>query len=369
MSRAPAAAVPAAPRSLVPGTPAPSPSMPAIAPAPARDSDAPMPVPRSRDPTPAEGLLRDLHEAIGPEVIGSGPAVRLLAVALLAGGHVLLEGVPGLAKTLLVRRFAERLALSFKRIQFTPDMLPSDIVGTIVLNPTTQRFEFRPGPIFAHVVLADEVNRAPPKVQSALLEAMQEHQVTVDGTTYPLPEPFIVIATQNPVEQEGTYPLPEAELDRLLFRIILGYPTAEEELAILRRHGGTAAPALPAPGVDDVFLNALRAEVLAVSASDDVLSYTADLVRRTREDSRILLGASPRAGVQFLRAAKASALLDGRTFVTPADAKELAFWILNHRVTLHPEVVAQQYASGRMGVEPVLREILEGRIAKAPVPR
>jgi len=351
------------------GAPAPSPSMPELATSPVAVPE-PLRVPgRPRGTTPAESLLRELDAALEPEVIGSGPTVRLLAVALLAGGHVLLEGVPGLAKTLLVRRFAERLDLSFKRIQFTPDMLPSDIVGTVVLNPSSQQFEFRQGPIFAHIVLADEVNRAPPKVQSALLEAMQEHQVTVDGITYPLPEPFMVIATQNPVEQEGTYPLPEAELDRLLFRIILGYPTADEELQILKRHGGTAAPALPAPGINAAAINVLKAEVLKVGASDDVLTYTSDLVRRTREDSRILLGASPRAGVQFLRASKASALLDGRSFVSPADAKELAFWILNHRITLHPEVVAQQYASGRMGVEPVLREILEGRVSKASVPR
>jgi MoxR-like ATPase len=319
--------------------------------------------------TPAEAMLKDLYDSIGPEVIGSGAAVRLLAVALLADGHVLLEGVPGLAKTLLVRRFAERLDLSFKRIQFTPDMLPSDIVGTMVLNPTTQEFEYRRGPIFAHVVLADEINRAPPKVQSALLEAMQERQVTVDGVTYPLPSPFIVIATQNPVEQEGTYPLPEAELDRLLFRILLGYPTAEEEVAILRRHAGVEAQAQAAPGITDAVINGFRTEVLRVAASDDVLQYTADLVRRTREDNRILLGASPRAGVQFLKAAKAAALLDGRKFVSPSDVKELAFWILNHRVTLHPEVVAQQYASGRIGVEPVLREILEGRVTRTTVPR
>ena len=349
----------------------PSLSMPEIAPgSPSADAGTAMPgTSRPQGSSPAELMLRQLDDEIEPEIIGSGPTVRLLTVALLAGGHVLLEGVPGLAKTLLVRRFSERLALSFKRIQFTPDMLPSDIVGTIVLNPTTQHFEFRPGPIFAHVVLADEVNRAPPKVQSALLEAMQEHQVTVDGTTYPLPDPFIVIATQNPIEQEGTYPLPEAELDRLLFRIILGYPTASEELAILKRHGGAHRDVLPAPGITAEVLVRFRAQALAVEAADDVLAYTADLVRRTREDSRILLGASPRAGVQFLRAAKAAALLDGRTFVSPSDVKELAFWILNHRVTLHPEVVAQQYASGRMGIEPVLREVLEGRVAKTTVPR
>ncbi len=348
-----------------------APASSARAPSAEADPAPRAPAPKGAAPaaTPAEAVLKDLYEAIGPEVIGSAPTVRLLAVALLSDGHVLLEGVPGLAKTLLVRRFAERLALTFKRIQFTPDMLPSDIVGTMVLNPDSQRFEFRPGPIFAHVVLADEVNRAPPKVQSALLEAMQEHQVTVDGVTYPLPDPFIVIATENPVEQEGTYPLPEAELDRLLFRILLGYPSAEEELAILRRHGGVPAPAAAAPGLTAERLIALKSEARAVTSNDEVLQYALDLVRRTREDARILLGASPRAGVQFLRAAKAAALLAGRDYVSPTDVKELAFPVLNHRVTLHPEVVAQQYATGRMGVEPVLREIIAGRVARAPVPR
>ena len=349
--------------------PAPSLSMPASSPTPSAPTPTPIAAASTPAETPPEAMLRDLYQALGPEVIGSGPAVRLLTIALLSDGHVLLEGVPGLAKTLLVRRFAERLDLTFKRIQFTPDMLPSDIVGTIVLNPTTQRFEYRQGPVFANVLLADEVNRAPPKVQSALLEAMQERQVTVDGITYPLPEPFIVIATQNPVEQEGTYPLPEAELDRLLFRILLTYPSQEEEIAILRRHGGPPAPPAPAPGITADLVNGFRAQVLRVSASDDVLAYATDLVRRTREDARILLGASPRAGVQFLKASKAAALLSGRNFVSPTDVKELAFWILNHRVTLHPEVVAQQYASGHLGVEPVLREILEGRVARTTVPR
>jgi MoxR-like ATPase len=357
-SPSPATASPPSPSMADTGSTAPAPRS-----APPTDST------RGRSKTPAEEVLQGLYDALGPEVIGSGPTVRLLAVALLSDGHVLLEGVPGVAKTLLVRRFAERLDLSFKRIQFTPDMLPSDIVGTIVLNPSSQRFEYRPGPIFANVILADEINRAPPKVQSALLEAMQERQVTVEGVTYPLPQPFIVIATQNPIEQEGTYPLPEAELDRLLFRVLIGYPTAEEELEILRRHAGPVAPPPATAGLTADVINRLRAQVPNVHASEDVLRYTAELVRRTREDARILLGASPRAGVQFLRAGKAAALLAGRDFVSPTDVKELAFSILNHRVTLHPEVVAQQYATGHLGVEPVLREILEGRVAKTTVPR
>jgi MoxR-like ATPase len=290
-------------------------------------------------------------------------------VALLAEGHVLLEGVPGLAKTYLVRRFAATLALSFKRIQFTPDMLPSDIIGAVVLNPTTRNYEYRPGPIFANVVLADEINRAPPKVQSALLEAMQERQVTVDGVTYPLPRPFLVIATENPVEQEGTYPLPEAELDRLLLRILIGYPTEDAEVEILRRHGSMLDENVASPALTSSTLLEFRDRALGLPISEDVLRYVAQVIRRTRDDRRVVIGASPRAGVQFVRAAKASALLDGRAFVTPEDVKGLAFPLLNHRLMLHPEVVTQQYTSGRPGLEPVLREIVSDALAGSPVPR
>jgi MoxR-like ATPase len=348
-------------------------------------SAAPTPVPTATKPTTAAraapaatapggdrgavDMLAALQKAVGEEVIGMEATVRLLAIALVSEGHVLLEGVPGLAKTFLVRRFASTLDLSFKRIQFTPDMLPSDIVGNVVLSPSTQSYEFRKGPVFANVVLADEINRAPPKVQSALLEAMQERQVTVDGVTYPLPRPFLVIATENPVEQEGTYPLPEAELDRLLFRVILGYPTAEAELEILRTHG-SQLPTVPAtsPLTSDTLLR-LRDRALQLRIGEDVLQYVASVVRWTRSDPRVLIGASPRAGVQFVRAAKASALLDGRDFVTPEDVKSLAFWILNHRLLLHPEVITQQYTAGRSGLETVLREIVGDGLAKSTVPR
>ena len=317
----------------------------------------------------AKQMLAGLQEAVGQIVVGQEDVVRQMTVALVAEGHVLLEGVPGLAKTLLVRRFSSTLDLSFKRIQFTPDMLPSDIVGTVVLNPQSHAFEYRRGPVFANVVLADEINRAPPKVQAALLEAMQERQVTVDGTTYPLPRPFLVIATENPVEQEGTYPLPEAELDRLLFRLMMTYPTPDAEVEILRKHGS----ALPENGVAHPLtaetLTRYRDRALDVTISDDVLRYVASVVRQTRVDPRILIGASPRAGVQFVRAAKAAALLDGRTFVTPDDVKALAFGVLNHRLLLHPEVITQQYVSGRTGLESVLREIINDGLAKAVVPR
>ncbi|MCI4340514.1 MAG: AAA family ATPase [Thermoplasmata archaeon] len=323
---------------------------------------------RSADQS-AVAMLAALQKSVGEEVIGMEAAVRLLAIALVSEGHVLLEGVPGLAKTFLVRRFASTLALSFKRIQFTPDMLPSDIVGNVVLSPSTQSYEFRKGPVFANVVLADEINRAPPKVQSALLEAMQERQVTVDGTTYPLPRPFLVIATENPVEQEGTYPLPEAELDRLLFRVILGYPTEEAEVEILRTHGSQLPNAPATSPLTAEMLLTQRDRALQLKMGDDVLRYVASVIRWTRNDPRVLIGASPRAGVQFVRAAKASALLDGRDFVTPEDVKSLAFWILNHRLMLHPEVITQQYTAGRSGLEAVLREIVGDGLSKSTVPR
>jgi MoxR-like ATPase len=336
------------PRTAVPPTP--------NAPAPPSLSDA-------------KAVYDRLVESVGESVIGYDRVVRLLTIAILAEGHVLLEGIPGIAKTMLVRRFSGALSLSFKRIQFTPDMLPTDIVGTVVLNPVSQQFEYRRGPVFANVVLADEINRAPPKVQSALLEAMQERQVTVDGIPYPLPRPFIVIATENPIEQEGTYPLPEAELDRFLFRIIMGYPTAPEERRIIERHTGPPVPDPRPIGVDAALLDRLRAEALSVNPTGEVLDYVVALLRGTREDPRILMGASPRAGVQFLRAAKAAALLGGRSFVVPEDVKGVLFDVLNHRVMLHPDLLAQRYVTGRNSVEPLLREVLHQQGDAVQVPR
>ncbi|MCI4351553.1 MAG: MoxR family ATPase [Thermoplasmata archaeon] len=314
-------------------------------------------------------VLAELQRTIGTSVVGSEKVVRLLAVALTAGGHVLLEGVPGLAKTYLVRSFANCLALSFKRIQFTPDMLPSDVIGAVVIDPRTRGFEFRPGPVFGNVILADEINRASPKVQSALLEAMQERQVTVEGRSYPLPNPFIVIATENPIEQEGTYPLPEAELDRFLFRILLTYPTAEEELQILRSRSevGDLYPDHAVVGPDEI----LRYQALArgVFAHADVLGYLAAMVRASRVEPRVLFGGSPRAAVQFLNAAKASALYSGRSHVVPDDVKELAFHVLNHRLVLHPEALAQQIASGRGTTEDLLRAVVTTLLDHTEVPR
>ena len=339
-------------------------------------SDAgPQPAPPPPDPAaealrvPAD-LLARLQKAIGENVIGYGDAVEALTIALACDGHLLLEGVPGLAKTYLVRSFAHALDLSFRRIQFTPDMLPADIIGNVVLNPSTRSLEFRPGPVFANVVLADEINRAPPKVQSALLEAMQEYQVTVDGQTYPLARPFLVIATQNPIEQGGTYPLPEAQLDRFLFRYLLGYPARADEVRILQRQG-EAPGQEPAPRIvtgDEVAL--LRARQAATYVSPAIFEYVADVIRETRRDARILIGASPRAGVHLLLAARARAALDGRRYVLPDDVRALAFPTLNHRIILKPEVrrpPGRETASPR---EPdVLREVVGAAVDRVAVPR
>ncbi|HEV2318081.1 MAG TPA: MoxR family ATPase [Thermoplasmata archaeon] len=340
---------------------------PVSAPVPTVAPTAPAPEPAPASEAPA--AIGRLSRSVGESVIGYDPIVRLLSVALISEGHVLLEGVPGIAKTMLVRRFSAALSLTFKRIQFTPDMLPSDIVGTVVLNPLNQAFEYRRGPVFANVVLADEINRAPPKVQSALLEAMQERQVTVDGVPYPLPRPFIVIATQNPIEQEGTYPLPEAELDRFLFRVIMGYPNATDERTLLERHTGPPVPEAESIRVDAALLDRLRDEALRVKLTDEVLDYVLALIRSTRSDPRILMGASPRAGVQFLRATKAAALIEGRNYVTPGDVKSVVFEVLNHRILLHPDLLAQRYVTGANGVEPLLREVLETRANEVKVPR
>jgi len=336
--------------------------------------------PRAREPT-ADGtnppetpiaapevVLRSLAEAVGVEVVGAEATVRLLYTALISGGHVLLEGAPGVAKTLLVRRFAGCLALGFKRVQFTPDMLPSDIIGSVALNPMDRVFEYRPGPIFTNIVLADEINRAPPKVQSALLESMQENQVTLDGVAHPLPRPFMVIATQNPIEHEGTYRLPEAELDRLLFRILIDYPTEVDEQSILRRHLSAEEPAPIEPVADVRTLDDHRSRLEGVFVAEDVLGYVARLVRGTREDPRILIGASPRAGVQLARAARAEAMLSGRSYVLPDDVKRVAFWVLNHRVALQPEVLTEGFAAGQ-GEERILFDVIAGLLERIPAPR
>jgi MoxR-like ATPase len=341
-----------------------SPSPPAGLPA------SPGPVPPPVQDTLPTDLLRRLIESISREVIGYEQVVRALAVALVAEGHVLLEGVPGLAKTYLVRAFSRALQLDFRRIQFTPDMLPSDILGTTLLRTQDLSFEFRKGPIFANVILADEINRAPPKVQSALLEAMQERQVTIEGRTYPLPRPFMVIATQNPIEQEGTYPLPEAELDRFLFRWILDYPSAEDEVNILKTRGDLTGGLIGTAILQPTDIERLRALHGGVFVGDDLFRYLASVVRETRTDRRLLMGASPRASVQFLMAVKAAALLDGRSYVIPDDVRELAFPVINHRVIVRPEVLTQSSGVGQVpGAVGQLRLILREDLDRIDVPR
>jgi MoxR-like ATPase len=278
-----------------------------------------------------------LREAVGQVVIGQDLALRQIFVTLLVGGHSLVEGVPGVAKTLLVRTLASAVALEFRRIQFTPDLMPSDILGTSILDPRNAEFNFREGPIFSELLLADEINRASAKTQSALLEAMQERTVTIDGERHTLSAFFTVFATQNPVDQEGTYPLPEAELDRFLFKILVDYPSEEDERGLLRRHHDEAAnPGEVAAVLTPREIERARAIVRGVTVSDEIVSYVAELVRATRIDFQYALGASPRAGLLLLRAAKAQAVLEGRSFVLPEDVQEMWAPALRHRVMLDP---------------------------------
>jgi MoxR-like ATPase len=285
---------------------------------------------------------RRILEALRTVVLGQDEATRDVLVALLARGHVLLEGVPGTAKTLLVRTLALALDVKFQRIQFTPDLMPADITGISMLTGA-QEFTFRPGPLFADVVLADEINRAPAKTQAALLEAMQERTVTVDGTSHPLSGVFTVFATQNPVEFEGTYPLPEAELDRFMIKALFGYPPATVEQGILTRYTqGFEADRPETYGVtrvtDGKGLEALRRAVEAVRVEPQITAYITAIVRATREAASLTLGASPRAGVSLLKAARSSALIDDRDFVIPDDVKRLAPAVLRHRVSVAPEL-------------------------------
>jgi MoxR-like ATPase len=284
----------------------------------------------------ASTILTRAAEEVSRVFVGSRSVVDLLFVGLLARGHVLLEGVPGVAKTTLVKAFAGTLACSFRRIQFTPDLLPADITGTYVLSPREGTFELREGPIFANVVLGDEINRAPAKTQSALLEAMQEAQVTIEGSTRALPDPFIVLATQNPVEQAGTYPLPEAQIDRFIIRVLIGYPSAQEEREILRRYGGAPqAPVRALLSPPDVL--ALQALVHRVHMEDELLEYIVRLSAFTRQHPQLVLGASPRASLALSHAARARALVSGRGYVLPDDVKALAPSVLAHRLVLTPD--------------------------------
>ncbi len=284
----------------------------------------------------ARERLAEVERQVTRVYIGEHKPVEMMLVALLARGHVLLEGVPGVAKTTLVKAFAVSLGCTVRRVQFTPDLLPADIVGTYVLNPREGSFSLRPGPIFANVVLADEINRAPAKTQSALLEAMQERQVTIEGDRFELPDPFFVLATQNPVDLEGTYPLPEAQIDRFLVRVMMGYPNQRDEVAMLKAHGVVAPePTGVLSPTDALQLQSIAARV---HVEDDIYDYAVSLTSFTRNHSRVILGASPRATLSLLRAAKAHAVLSGRPFVTPDDVRAVATPVLAHRLILVPEL-------------------------------
>jgi MoxR-like ATPase len=298
-------------------------------------------------------------------VVGQDEAINLLLVAALCEGHILFEGVPGVAKTLLAKSFAGSMALGFGRVQFTPDLMPGDILGTNLFNFQTNQFTLTRGPIFTEIMLADEINRTPPKTQAALLQAMQERAVTIDGTTHDLGRGFMVIATQNPIEQEGTYPLPEAQLDRFLFKVTIGYPSRDEERRIVAHQSNNSHAADPKHlGVDAVMdlsmLVALREQVRSVRASNDILDYIVDLVRATRERPQLKFGASPRAAAMLANAARAHAALQGRDYVLPDDVKLLAVPGLRHRVGLSPTAEIDG-----LTVESVVQQILE----IVPVPR
>jgi MoxR-like ATPase len=284
-----------------------------------------------------ERLRAEVHKV----VVGQDRALDLMLVALLSDGHVLVEGVPGVAKTLLARCFAAALGIGFNRIQFTPDLMPGDVIGTNLFNFQTNAFVLTRGPIFADVLVADEINRTPPKTQAALLQAMQERAVTIDGTTHPLSQAFMVIATQNPIEQEGTYPLPEAQLDRFLFKIDVGYPSRDEERSMVRVHGHrTATPPIEEFGLRPVAslgaLVEMRRAVAAIRLEEPIVDYVVDLVRATRGKASLLAGASPRAANMLATAARAHAAVQGRSFVIPDDVKALVLPVLRHRVVLAP---------------------------------
>ena len=306
-----------------------------------------------------------LRDEAAKVVVGYEAALEQVIVAVLAGGHVLIEGVPGIGKTLLARTVAALIDAPFRRVQFTPDLMPSDILGTQVFDLTRGQFFLKQGPVFTSVLLADEINRAPAKTQAGLLEAMEERQVTIEGERHALPDPYLVLATMNPVEYEGTYPLPEAQLDRFLFKIVLPYPPAEVEREILRRvHTGFDARDLAAAGLTPVLrpaeLPAARAAVRAVTVEDGLLDYIGRISGATRTSAELLLGASPRASIGLLLASKAAAALAGRSFVTPDDVKRLAPAVYRHRIVLRPEAEIDG-----LDADAVLQRLL----ATIPVPR
>ncbi|MET7615004.1 MoxR family ATPase [Streptomyces seoulensis] len=319
----------------------------------------------TEDAAAARASLETLRTEIAKAVVGQDPAVTGLVVALLCRGHVLLEGVPGVAKTLLVRALASALELDTKRVQFTPDLMPSDVTGSLVYDTRTAEFSFQSGPVFTNLLLADEINRTPPKTQSSLLEAMEERQVTVDGTPRTLPEPFLVAATQNPVEYEGTYPLPEAQLDRFLLKLTIPLPSREDEIDVLTRHASGfdprdlhAAGLRPVAGPAD--LEAARAAVARTTVSTEITAYVVDICRATRQSPSLTLGVSPRGATALLAAARAWAWLTGRDYVTPDDVKALALPALRHRVQLRPEAEMEGVTAD---------SVINSVLVQVPVPR
>jgi MoxR-like ATPase len=321
-------------------------------------------VPPSPDPSARTAILA-LRDEVAKVVVGQDGTLSGLVAALLVRGHVLLEGVPGVAKTLLVKTLAAALDADFGRVQFTPDLMPSDVTGQSIIDPADGSFRFRPGPVFTNLLLADEINRTPPKTQASLLEAMEERQVTVEGTARPLPDPFVVVATQNPIEYEGTYPLPEAQLDRFMFKLLVGYPTFEQETAVLARHQAGLDPhdvigagVRPVASLDD--LARARHEVAAVGVEPTVMQYMVMICRATRDTPSVQLGVSPRGAAALLHASKAWAWLSGRTFVTPDEVKAVAKPVLRHRLLIRPELELE-------GTTP--DGVLDSLLATVPAPR
>lgn len=342
------------PPASVPGGATPAGSAPAV---PASSAAPPT---ASTDSSAREHIVAVRNE-ITKAIVGQDAALTGIILALLAGGHVLLEGPPGVAKTLMARATAQSLDLEMTRLQFTPDLMPGDVTGSLMYDARTAEFTFRPGPVFTQLLLADEINRTPPKTQAALLEAMEERQVSVDGVPRPLPEPFMVLGTQNPLEFEGTYPLSEAQVDRFLLHLVLPLPEREEEIAVLQRHVQGFDPRdLAAAGLHAVAtaedLARAREEVAQVQAGREVLGYIVDLIRATREAPSIQRGASPRGATALLACARAWAWLSARSFITPDDVKAIALPVLRHRLALHPEAELEGMTSAAV-ITQVLREV------------
>tara|TARA_B100000029_G_scaffold121071_4_gene114459 strand:- start:5049 stop:6011 length:963 start_codon:yes stop_codon:yes gene_type:complete len=319
-------------------------------------------------------LATEIHEKINQEIsgkiIGKSVETKLLTIALLAQGHTIIEGVPGIAKTLLAKSFANILELDFNRVQLTSDMLPSDITGTFVFNVKDQEFFFRKGPIFSNIVLADEINRGIPKTQSALLEAMQEYQVTVEGQTEKLSQPFMVIATQNPLEMRGTYPLPEAQLDRFMFRIIMGLPNKAEELEVLDRYEKDSERNLEFETIKTDIIEAREEINTKITISKEIKEYIISIMNATRNESEdVTLGASPRASLHLMRACKVNAALDGRDYVTPDDVKLLLFPVLNHRLIINPDFLLRNTKPSEVFNYSAVEEIINKAVNSVNPPR